>query len=83
MVKRNDVVTFAMETGEEAYGQVLCHGESSGHLVSIISVWESLQKNQLRCGDNLLRWVETWRIKGSVIYQPLPGNLALVIPHAL
>ena len=83
MVKRNDVVTFAMETGEEAYGQVLCHCESSGRLVSIISVWESLRKNQFRCGCNLLRWVETWRIKGSVIYQPLPDNLALVIPHAL
>ena len=59
------------------------HCESSGHLVSIISVWESLSKHQFRCGDSVLRWVETRRIKGSVIYQPLPDNSALVIPHAV
>ena len=83
MIKRNDVVTFAMDTGETAHGQVMCHCESSGHLVSIISVWETLPKNKFRCGDNMLRWVETRRIKGSVIYQPLPDNLAFVIPHAV
>ena len=83
MIKRDDVVTFATDTGQTAHGQVMYHCESSGHLVSIISVWESLSKHQFRCGDSVLRWVETRRIKGSVIYQPLPDNSALVIPHAV
>eukprot|EP00435_Cladocopium_sp_Y103_P025676 s4082_g6.t1 len=85
MVKRNDVVAFTTETGETAHGEVKCHCDCSGHLVSIIAVWEPLRnlKNQLRCREDMLRWVDTRRIKGSVIYQPLPNDLALVIPHAV
>ena len=82
IVKQKDVVAFLADSGQRQHGQVMQHCESSGHLLTIIAVWQPLSaKNHFRCGTDVLQWVETRRIQGSVIYMPMDNDVAVVIPH--
>lgn len=79
--KRGDTICFDVD-GSSCFGEVMLHTSLDDHAWTIVQSFSKTEReNEFhRCGP--LRWIETTKIKGAMIYQNLPHQKVLLIPQS-